>query len=164
VTTNSSNPPSDDEHFAELLRLALWRGRRMSAATVLYTQAVADAINLNVSDLLALGILHGAGPISAGQLAILTGLTSGAVTSLIDRLEQQGYLRREPDPNDRRRVVLTLTEHPPVETAPPFQPLLARMRQLYATLTPEQLETHLHLQEEITIILREETRNLRDHS
>jgi DNA-binding MarR family transcriptional regulator len=159
VTDTNESP---EEHFAKLLRLAFWRGRRMSTATVLYTQAAAEATGLNVSDLLALGILHGAGPITAGQLALLTGLTSGAVTSLIDRLEQQQYVRRENDPHDRRRVLIVLTEHPPIETAPPFQSMLARMQALYETLTPEQLETHLHMLEEITIILREETQNLRE--
>jgi DNA-binding MarR family transcriptional regulator len=166
MTAMNNNAPTSDspeEHLANLMRLAFWRGRRMSTATVLYTQAAAEATGLNVSDLLALGILHGAGPITAGQLAILTGLTSGAVTSLIDRLESQNYVRRESDPQDRRRVLIVLTEHPPIETAPPFQAMLSRMRQLYQTLTPEQLETHIHLLEEITIILREETENLREN-
>jgi hypothetical protein len=47
------------------------------------------------------------GPATAGWLAEMTGLTTGAVTGMIDRLERAGYVRREPDPHDRRRVIVT---------------------------------------------------------
>jgi DNA-binding MarR family transcriptional regulator len=152
----------DIERREELLRLAFWRGRRMSSATVLFTQAAADATKMNVSDILCLGILQGAGPVTAGQLALLMGLTSGAVTGLVDRLEAQGFVRRERDPHDRRRVLIVMIEHPPVETYPAFQGMLGRMRELYATLTLDQLAEHVKLQEAITIILREETQALRE--
>jgi DNA-binding MarR family transcriptional regulator len=152
----------DLDQREELLRLAFWRGRRMSSATVLFTQAAADAAQMNVSDLLCLGILQGAGPVTAGQLALLMGLTSGAVTGLVDRLEAQGFVRRERDPHDRRRVLIVLTEHPPVETYPAFQGMLARMRELYSALTEDQLAEHVQLLEAITIILREETQALRE--
>jgi len=66
----------------------------------------AEAVGLNPSDLgcLCLLLLHG--PIPAGRLAELTGLTSGAVTGVIDRLERAGFAQRVLDPSDRRKVIV----------------------------------------------------------
>lgn len=80
--------------------------RQQSTWTVMFHAAVANEIGLNITDHKCLDILLHQGPITAGKLAELTGLTTGAVTGVIDRLENAGYLRRERDPNDRRRVIL----------------------------------------------------------
>lgn len=68
--------------------------------------AAAESVGLNSTDLGSLCLLLLHGPTPAGRLAQLTGLTSGAVTGVIDRLETSGYVRREPDPGDRRRVIV----------------------------------------------------------
>src|SRR4051794_32053548 len=100
------------------------RWRVFANQTVLYTQAVADQLGLNLTDLSCTGILSAEGPITAGRLAELTGLTTGAITGVIDRLERAGYVRRESDPNDRRRVVVTLVgEKVAAEVAPAFVPM-----------------------------------------
>jgi DNA-binding MarR family transcriptional regulator len=67
---------------------------------------VAEAVGLNPSDLgcLCLLLLHGPSP--AGRLAELTGLTTGAVTGVIDRLERAGFAQRALDPSDRRKVIV----------------------------------------------------------
>src|SRR5215471_21266429 len=64
----------------------------------------AEAVRLNPSDLgcLCLLLLHGPSP--AGRLAELTGLTTGAITGVIDRLERAGFAQRALDPSDRRKV------------------------------------------------------------
>jgi DNA-binding MarR family transcriptional regulator len=72
----------------------------------MFHQAVADRLGLNLTDYKALGVLLDTGPITAGRLAEITGLNSGAVTWIVDRLERMGYVRRERDPNDRRKVIL----------------------------------------------------------
>src|SRR5215471_9893912 len=66
----------------------------------------AEAVGLNPSDLgcLCLLLLHGPSP--AGRLAELTGLTTGAVTGVIDRLERAGFAKRVLDPSDRRKVIV----------------------------------------------------------
>src|SRR5262252_10525603 len=66
----------------------------------------AEAVGLNPSDLgcLCLLLLHG--PIPAGRLAELTGLTTGAITGVIDRLERAGFASRVIDPSDRRKVIV----------------------------------------------------------
>jgi DNA-binding MarR family transcriptional regulator len=78
----------------------------VSGLSVLFSQAVAEAVGLNPTDLEALAILQREGPVPAGRLAELTGLTTGAVTGIVDRLERRGYVRREPDSGDRRRVIV----------------------------------------------------------
>jgi DNA-binding MarR family transcriptional regulator len=81
--------------------------RQLVAETVVFNQAVADRLGLHPTDLQCLNILTNTGPVTAGQLGAQTGLTTGAVTRLVDRLEQAGYVRRERDTADRRRVTIT---------------------------------------------------------
>ena len=71
---------------------------------MLNSQVGADAAGLGPTDVYTLNLLGTVGPLTAGQLADRTGLTTGAVTRLIDRLERAGHVRRLPDPVDRRRV------------------------------------------------------------
>jgi DNA-binding MarR family transcriptional regulator len=68
-------------------------------------EATEDA-GVNPTDFGALCLLLLHGPAPAGRLAELTGLTSGAVTGVVDRLEEGGYVRREVDPADRRKVIV----------------------------------------------------------
>jgi DNA-binding MarR family transcriptional regulator len=90
----------------------------------------AEAVGLNPSDLgcLCLLLLHGAS--SAGRLAELLGLTTGAVTGVIDRLERAGFAHRVVDPSDRRKVIV-MPNQAKVE-----QELLPRFAQLNRATTP----------------------------
>ncbi|SEG43426.1 DNA-binding transcriptional regulator, MarR family [Nonomuraea solani] len=80
--------------------------RRYMSAMVLNSLAAAEAAGLNATDYYALNLLDLTGPLTSGELATQTGLTTGATTRLIDRLEQAGYVRRSPDPADRRKVMV----------------------------------------------------------
>jgi DNA-binding MarR family transcriptional regulator len=81
-------------------------GREHSDATVLFHSALAAELGLHPTDYKALGVVDRLGPMSAGELAGHTGLAPASVTNLVDRLEARGFLHREPDPKDRRRVLL----------------------------------------------------------
>lgn len=74
-----------------------------------FDTAFCELLGINRTDNTALDVLERAGRMTAGELARELRLTSGAVTALIDRLEGAGYLRRVPDPSDRRRVLVELT-------------------------------------------------------
>src|SRR5207248_10209509 len=63
---------------------------------------------MTVTDMQVMDILDSTGPTTAGQLADLTGLTTGAITGMLNRLEEAGLVRRERDPNDGRRVIVRL--------------------------------------------------------
>jgi DNA-binding MarR family transcriptional regulator len=80
--------------------------RRVNLQGSLFGQTVAIRFGLSESDVETLEALIEMGASTAGKLADLTGLTSGAVTRVIDRLEQAGYVRRVPDPDDRRKVIV----------------------------------------------------------
>ena len=80
--------------------------RRVNLQGSLFGQTVAIRFGLTESDVEALEVLLDSGASTAGRLSELMGLTSGAVTRVIDRLEQAGYVRRVPDPTDRRRVII----------------------------------------------------------
>ena len=82
--------------------------RRVNLQGSLFGQTVAIRFGLSESDVEALEVLLDSGASTAGKLSDLMGLTTGAVTRVIDRLEQAGYVRRVPDPADRRRVVVEL--------------------------------------------------------
>jgi DNA-binding MarR family transcriptional regulator len=83
--------------------------RRYLAAYVLYNQAAAGCLGIHPTDLQCLNLLSlEPEPLTTGQIAELTGLTTGAATRLVDRLERAGYVTRQRDPKDRRRVFVVL--------------------------------------------------------
>lgn len=96
--------PADER--VQLLDAFNHQSQLLAATVVLFEQAVADRLQLSVSHVHVANLLRLTGPMTAGQLAELTGLTTGSVTSMVDRLERAGYVRRESDPHDRRRVVV----------------------------------------------------------
>ena len=90
----------------ELLAQLRRAGREHSDATALFHSALAAEAGLHPTDYKALGVLDRFGPMSAGELGRHTGLAAASVTNLIERLVAKGFLRREPDPLDRRRALL----------------------------------------------------------
>jgi DNA-binding MarR family transcriptional regulator len=90
-----------------------------------FDQRVADRLGLNRTDLRCLDLIFGSTPISPGDLAAAAGLTTGGVTTAIDRLEHAGYAVRVRDTTDRRRVVVQLTDHCQQLIGEIFGPLVA---------------------------------------
>ena len=86
-------------------------------------QAVADHLGINRTDMRCLDIIERCGRVAAGRLASESGLSTGAVTTVIDRLERAELAQRVADPADRRRVLVELTEQARAETAELYAPL-----------------------------------------
>ena len=82
--------------------------RRSSAQGVLFGQTVANVAGISGSDLECLDFLNLEGRVTAGRLAEVTGLTTGAITGVVDRLEKAGLVRRERDETDRRKVFISI--------------------------------------------------------
>ncbi len=74
---------------------------------VAFHEAVGASLGVTAVDQRALAVIAGAGSVSAGELAKEIGLTPGAVTGVVDRLGRAGLAQRAPDPDDRRRLVIT---------------------------------------------------------
>ncbi|MEV8595070.1 MarR family transcriptional regulator [Streptomyces sp. NPDC052012] len=97
---------SDDARSRLLEELSVV-SRRYIASYALFNQAVADHLGLHPTDLQCLNLLTlEGGPVTTGRIAELTGLTTGSATRLVDRLERAGYVVRERDAGDRRRVLV----------------------------------------------------------
>ena len=97
-----SSSDSRDELVADVLRAV----RKESGQAALFSQAVAERLGLAGTDVECLEVLGEEGRLTVGRLAELTGLTTGSATRMVDRLEQAGFVRRVPDPTDRRRVLV----------------------------------------------------------
>jgi DNA-binding MarR family transcriptional regulator len=98
--------------------------------TVMFHQAVAQAVGLNVTDLHCLNLLLLEGPMTPGQLARNSGLTAGAaITGAIDRLERLGYVQRRNDPSDRRKVLVHPNRDKVGEKIAPLYDGIARWHQ-----------------------------------
>ncbi|MEJ3746571.1 MarR family transcriptional regulator [Actinomycetes bacterium KLBMP 9797] len=125
----------ESELLEALLREMPW----YISSAVRYQIAVADQLRMPVSDVHAIGALLEFGPIGARRLAELMGMTTGATTRLIDRLERHGYVFREPDPDDRRRVVLRLVPERVAEIARYYEPMGQRWHEQIQGYSTEQL-------------------------
>ena len=102
-------------------------------------QAVADRLEINLTDLRCLDVLEQRGTCTPGAIATALGLSSGAVTTLLDRLEKAGYVQRARDAADRRRVLVELTAHARRLAGELYGPLGREGRALLAGLKPRDL-------------------------
>src|SRR5258708_3279424 len=97
--------------------------RDASGQGVLYSQAVAERLGIGSTDLECLDIIVMRGPLSAGELASASGLTTGAITGVIDRLDRAGFVRREHDEADRRKVLVRALPAVERRVMPLFRPM-----------------------------------------
>ncbi|MEV4186829.1 MarR family transcriptional regulator [Streptosporangium canum] len=104
---------------------------------------IAQQLGIAQTDLLCLHVLNRAGASTAGALSSQLGRTTGAVTHMIDRLEKAGYVRRKPDPHDRRRVLVEASAPGLERIASFYDGIDARSRRLMATFSDDQL-TAIH--------------------
>ena len=95
--------PKSSPVLPQALNRALLRAQMEADA---WADAASDALGVNRTDFTCLRALYLEGACAAGRLAEITGLTTGAVTGVVDRLERAGFVRRAADPDDRRKVIL----------------------------------------------------------
>jgi DNA-binding MarR family transcriptional regulator len=122
---------------AEMLRVLVREFRQSTELGASLWRAVASRMGMAVTDVQVLDLLQSIGPMTAGQIADNTGLTTGSTTSLLNRLEQAGLVRRERDPDDGRRVIVQLTSgaDPLQAIAPTFDALSKALEDLTALTT-----------------------------
>src|SRR5689334_10842713 len=115
--------------------------RQQQIAYDRFYDAVAGYLSVNRTDLRCLDILDLTGRRTAGELAAEMGMSTGAVTALLDRVEKAGYVRRVRDPGDRRRVLVELTEQARERGWEIYQPFTELTGPAFARFTDEQLAT-----------------------
>jgi len=136
--------------------------RRAGSVLQLLGAASAEKIGINVTDLNCLNILALGGRLTAGELAKQTGLTTASITGVLDRLEEAGFVRRERDPGDRRRVIVRLDATRGMrDVAPVFAPVIAAWRDAAAQYSDDELRLILGFQEQLERIMRDRLVELR---
>lgn len=141
---------------AQVLQALQRELRTMSTRTVMLSQAVAGRLGLSPTDLETMEILS-AGPVTAGRLAELTGLTTGAITGVVDRLERAGYVRRERDTDDRRRVIVRLLPERARRLERMFEPVARAMADLHGRYSDAELTLFLDYVRRANAIGHEQT-------
>lgn len=134
-TPKSSASNARDALTQELLR-AIYEN---STAAVFFHAVIAQQAGLGPTEEKTLLILNGAGSLTAGEIAAYTGLTTSSVTSLIDRLESKGFVRRVRDPHDRRKVIVEPDREKFAELAQLFGALNNRLVGMLAEYSEKEL-------------------------
>ena len=147
----------------ETIQAIIEKRREMSTETIMFHQNIADVLGLHITDHKCLDLIRQYGAMPAGRLAELTGLTTGAVTGIIDRLEKVGYVRRTNDPKDRRRTIIELVRNKKWERKIEaiFIPFHERMRKLLSSYSDSELAFLLDVLTKSIELTREESKKLR---
>jgi DNA-binding transcriptional ArsR family regulator len=136
--------------------------RKTNSLMQLMGQAAADRIGLNATDLNCLNILSFSGEMTAGELAKQTGLSTASITGVADRLEEAGYVRRERDPKDRRRVVIRLVMDSALrDVAPVFLPLIQAWQGVVGRYSDDELRLIVDFYDQMEQVIRNHLLRLR---
>ena len=148
------DPDTYDAFNRELQRIGTW--------SVLFKQALAERLRINASDLECLDLLAETGPVTAGQLAQHTGLTTAAITGMIDRLEKGRFVQRIRDADDRRKVVVQPLPDRLPEIGRLYASLAQAVVQLRSRYSSEEQALLLDFATRVNRIFEDETLKLRD--
>ncbi|MDH5033931.1 MarR family winged helix-turn-helix transcriptional regulator [Chryseobacterium cucumeris] len=135
--------------------------RAYSDASIFMHEAIARKAGLSSTDHKYLGLILQYESITAGEISKLTGLTTGAVTGLIDRLEKKNLLKREFTKEDRRKVIIIPnTENSMKLLGPIFEELPQKTMKLVSTYSKKEIETIERYFREATVLMKETTDHL----
>jgi DNA-binding MarR family transcriptional regulator len=142
------------QNHPDLIKKVIKNLRKLSTRMVLFQQKAAQSLGVVHTDFKTADILNEVGPLTAGDLGKITGLSTGSVTALIDRLEQAGFVRREKDATDRRRVMIVPVADKQRYIKEHYQPLNESMTALCAQYNEEELALIIGFIEK-TIVIHE---------
>ena len=127
-----------------------------------FDQAIADHLGMNRTDMRCVDLIHQAGGMTAGELAKAAGLTTGAVTAVIDRLEKAGMATRVPDASDRRRVRIEVTPKLWELTGPLMVPFLEESQAILDDYSTEELERFTEFIQRVIDVQGRHTERIRE--
>jgi DNA-binding MarR family transcriptional regulator len=138
-----SRPNSKTNKRRELLNRLQDLGRKISTQTVFLHQAIAQSVGLNATDTKCVDLIlsHPHGSVTAGNLSVMTGLTTGAITHILDRLEKRQFVERVRDTSDRRKVFVCVRP----ETLQPLAPKYEEIGKAYMHLADRYDDRELQL-------------------
>jgi len=114
--------------------------REYGISTVLFRHAVAERLGINVTDMECLALVLFKGLATPSELSRFAGLTSGATTAMLDRLERARLIERQPNPQDRRGTLIVLTNERTRELSGLFAPARKAVDELNASYGEAELE------------------------
>lgn len=137
-------------------------GAELNSRAIMFHHAIGEHMGLSATEHKAADILRRFGPMTAGELAEKTALTTGAVTGLVDRLERAGFVRREHDSRDRRRVIIKpLVGGKNDEVKELFAPLRNAMGDLLAQYDKRDAEMIADFATKAAEVFKEQTNRMR---
>ncbi|MFK9120642.1 MarR family winged helix-turn-helix transcriptional regulator [Peribacillus frigoritolerans] len=151
---------SDNRVNSALLESLTHRLQRYGMRSVLFQQNMAQKIGVSQTDLKSAEILNETGPITAGELSKITGLSTGSVTALINRLEKSGYVKRERDQLDGRKVMIMPIPERQEQIKSHYQSLSMATKELCSAYNEQELILINQFVEEITKIMDKENDKL----
>jgi DNA-binding MarR family transcriptional regulator len=138
--------------------------RLYSDMSILMHEAIARKAGLSGTDHKYLGLIIQNGVVTAGELSKLTGLTTGAVTGVIDRLEKKKLVKRQFDKNDRRKVIIVPNTKMALKTLEPlFIKLQKRTENLLSSFTKKEIQAIQRYFIEASAVLKETTTDLNNN-
>jgi DNA-binding MarR family transcriptional regulator len=132
---------SHPEHRERLIETVLRASRESSTMAVFFHTRMAEQVGLGATEEKTLALLGKRGPLTAGEIAAHTGLTTPSVTGLLDRLESKGMVRRVRDPHDRRRVIVEPNQERLAELDRMFSSVQEAFHEMLDIYSDELLET-----------------------
>jgi DNA-binding MarR family transcriptional regulator len=139
-------------------------GREMGIHTIMFHTAVAERLGLNITDHKCLDHILRTNGATAGELSRFTGLTTGAITGVIDRLERAGFARRQPDPQDRRKVIVVPLPERLAEVGKLFESISRNMSRVMSRYPAQEAEILIDFMQNVRDIMRQENLKLRSQS
>jgi DNA-binding MarR family transcriptional regulator len=124
----------------ELVEKVILGARQYGISNVLFRNFVGERLGVNVTDMECLGLLFHKGIATPSELARHTGLSSGATTAMLDRLEKSGLIERRPNPNDRRGTLIVLVESGVERVGPWFLSARQAQNELVSSYSTKNLE------------------------
>ncbi|MBR7830610.1 MarR family transcriptional regulator [Actinospica sp. MGRD01-02] len=160
----AGTPQGSPEWLASIPRLAT-AGQGLALALLSLQTATARALGIHPTDVAIIAHLQrmpGEPRRTPGDLARLTGLTTGAITGVIDRLERDGYVRRERDSNDRRKIFVELTGKDIETFNGVFGPMLAELDLLCSKFSPAELGVIIDYLEGVRSVMQHAVGGMQD--
>jgi len=144
----------------EKIQQVIMGGREFGISMVLFRHAVGEHLGVNVTDMECLALIFFKGMAKPSEISKHTGLSSGATTAMLDRLEKARLIERKPNPNDRRGVLLIASQERNKEVGAFFAPLREKINKLTARYSEKELLVIAEYLTKTTVIWEEERKKL----
>jgi DNA-binding MarR family transcriptional regulator len=148
----------------DLVKQVNMSAREYGISTVLFRHVVGEILGVNVTDMECLALIFFKGLATPSELSRYTGLTSGATTAMLDRLEKAHLIERQPNPQDRRGTLIVLTNERTEEVGAMFASGREAIDKLTLSYSESELELIADYFRKLVVVWEEEREKLRQRN